>query len=32
MGVGGREILEGCRRSVIFLPEFPIVLSGNLPD
>ena len=29
MGAGGRQILGGCKRSVNFLPEFPIVLSDN---
>ena len=32
MGVGGRPIWEGCKRSVNFLPEFPIVLSENLTE
>ena len=32
MGVGGRQILGGCKRSVNFLPEFPIVLSENFPE
>ena len=32
MGVGGRQSLGGCKRSVNFLPEFPIVLSENLPE
>ena len=32
MGVGGRQILRGCKRFVNFLPEFPIALSENLPE
>ena len=32
VGVGGRHILGGCKRYVNFLPEFPIVLSENLPE
>ena len=30
MGVGGRQILGGCKRSVNFLPEFPKRISAQL--
>ena len=32
MGVGGRQIFGGCKCSVNFLPEFPIVFSDNLSE
>ena len=32
MGVGGPQIQGGCKLDVNFLPEFPTILSENLPE